>query len=320
MRPYVIDSCFFYGFRLFGVVLLTLILANCSSKGDVKPVHIESTPGQDTAPVKERDVSLIADAIPEPVIRTKAGNTSPYTVFGETYTLLPDSQGYQEQGHASWYGTKFHGRYTANGEIYDMWGMTAAHKTLPIPSYVRVTNTDNDHSVIVKVNDRGPFHSDRIIDLSYAAAKKLGFADKGVALVNVVDITPENHVMSQKATSLPMASNQSSTVTVLPSKVGPDTPVSPIVTMPKAQPKKASNTAVLVSIDDMVLQVGAFKEKNRANKLKSQLSKLLTVPVTVESSTVWHRVRVGPIRDKQTLATTKQLLAEQGINNAREVK
>lgn len=131
------------------------------------------------------------DAVPrlEPV--TRKGNTNPYTVLGKTYHLLPASEGYAAEGLASWYGTKFHGKQTSNGEIYDLNQMTAAHKTLPIPCYVRVINRQNGRSVIVRVNDRGPFHSDRLIDLSYAAAVKLGFADKGTAPVFIETVVPD---------------------------------------------------------------------------------------------------------------------------------
>jgi len=120
---------------------------------------------KDRGPTQAMDVDHIPDAIPRYEPRTIAGNKSPYTVLGKTYRVLPDSTGYSEQGIASWYGEKFHGRNTSNGEIYDMYGMTAAHKTLLIPSFVRVTNLDNGKSIIVRVNDRGPFHDNRIIDL-----------------------------------------------------------------------------------------------------------------------------------------------------------
>jgi rare lipoprotein A len=131
------------------------------------------------------DISQIPDAVPKPERRTRAGNKNPYTVFGKTYYLLPNSEGYRKTGVASWYGTKFHGRRTANGEVYNMYAMTAAHKTLPIPTYVRVTNLANGRQVVVKVNDRGPFHGKRLIDLSYAAAKRLGFVRQGTAKVKV---------------------------------------------------------------------------------------------------------------------------------------
>ncbi|HBQ01515.1 MAG TPA: septal ring lytic transglycosylase RlpA, partial [Gammaproteobacteria bacterium] len=117
-----------------------------------------------------------------------AGNRSPYTVLGKTYTVLPTERGYSERGVASWYGEKFHGHKTSNGEVFDMYMASAAHKSLPIPSFLRVTNLDNNRSLIVRVNDRGPFHGDRIVDLSYAAAMKLGYAERGTARVHLESI------------------------------------------------------------------------------------------------------------------------------------
>ena len=135
------------------------------------------------------DVSRIPDATP--TLHTGPYKANPYTVLGKTYFPLQESKTYVASGTASWYGTKFHGQNTANGEVYDLYGMSAAHKTLPLPSYVRVTNLDNNKSVILRVNDRGPFYSDRIIDLSYAAAKKLGYAETGTARVKVEGIDPQ---------------------------------------------------------------------------------------------------------------------------------
>ncbi|MCC5887441.1 MAG: septal ring lytic transglycosylase RlpA family protein [Gammaproteobacteria bacterium] len=133
------------------------------------------------------------EQLPDPEPRweplSRSGNRSPYMVFGETYHLLPTAEGYREQGIASWYGQKFDGRPTASGEPYDMFELTAAHRKLPLPTYARVTNLENGRSTIVKINDRGPFHADRIIDLSFGAAVKLGFADAGVARVEVEAIT-----------------------------------------------------------------------------------------------------------------------------------
>ncbi|MGI9293407.1 MAG: septal ring lytic transglycosylase RlpA family protein, partial [Pseudomonadales bacterium] len=126
-----------------------------------------------------------------------------YTVFGKTYHLLPSSEGYSAQGLASWYGTKFHGKQTSNGEIYDLNLMTAAHKTLPIPCYVRVITRQNVRSAIVRVNDRGPFHGDRLIDLSYAAAVKLGFADHGTAPVFIETVVPNEPGTTRDATFVP---------------------------------------------------------------------------------------------------------------------
>jgi rare lipoprotein A len=139
----------------------------------------------DGAPLKPIAAHEVPDAVPraEPILR--AGNSSPYVVNGETYRVLPTAAGYRAEGIASWYGTRFHGRETANGEPYDLYGPTAAHRTLPIPSYLRVTNLANGRSMVVRVNDRGPFHADRVIDLSYGAAVRLGFAEAGTAPVRL---------------------------------------------------------------------------------------------------------------------------------------
>ena len=134
------------------------------------------------------------DAIPEPEVRheprSRYGNRSPYKVLGNSYTVLDQPHGYVERGQASYYGNKFHGRRTSNQEVYDMYAFTAAHRSLPLPSYARVTNLDNGKSVVVRVNDRGPFHSGRLIDLSYAAAVKLGYRERGTANVEVRALTP----------------------------------------------------------------------------------------------------------------------------------
>ena len=134
------------------------------------------------------------DLIPEPEVRdephSRYGNRSPYKVLGKTYRVLDSAEGYDEVGTASFYGNKFHGRRTSNLEVYDMYAFTAAHKTLPLPSFARVTNLANGRSVVVRVNDRGPFHDGRIIDLSYAAAVKLGVDRMGTARVEVQDLMP----------------------------------------------------------------------------------------------------------------------------------
>ncbi|MFT5804757.1 MAG: rare lipoprotein A [Candidatus Paceibacteria bacterium] len=128
-----------------------------------------------------------------PIKSHTRGNRSPYNVFGETYHVMPSSLGYVEIGIASWYGKKFDGRLTSNGEVYDMYQLSAAHKSLPLPSVVRVTNLDNGRKVIVRVNDRGPFHSDRVIDLSYQTALALGFVDQGTASVVIEAIDEQNY-------------------------------------------------------------------------------------------------------------------------------
>ena len=156
--------------------------------------HLDSdyTPGglyapgvADSGPATAIDVSGVLEPVPRDEPRSRYGNRSPYTVLGKSYQVRDSAAGYSERGMASWYGTKFHGRATSSGELYDMCLFTAAHKTLPLPSYVRVTNLDNGRSLIVRVNDRGPFHSGRIIDLSYAAAVHLGVDRTGTARVEV---------------------------------------------------------------------------------------------------------------------------------------
>ncbi len=168
-------------------LLAVLLLHGCG--GGYYPLE-----PKDAAPRTNIDPSTLKDAVPRHDPITRAGNTSPYTVLGKTYTVMPSSKDYSETGIASWYGTKFHGRPTANGERYDIYQMTAAHRSLPIPSYVRVTNLANGQSTIVRVNDRGPFHDQRIIDLSYAAAVKLGYHQQGTARVKLeaIDVTIPN--------------------------------------------------------------------------------------------------------------------------------
>lgn len=139
----------------------------------------------DRGPDREVDLSGVLEPEPRRENVTMAGNRSPYTVLGQTYHINYDTRDFSETGYASWYGKKFHGRRTSNGEVYDMYAMTAAHKTLPIPCYVRVTNLENQREVVVRVNDRGPFHDGRIIDLSYAAAQRLDIHQKGTARVRV---------------------------------------------------------------------------------------------------------------------------------------
>lgn len=175
-------------------MLLVLAVAACTSPPGSRPGDDEAPSrykdAHDGAPPRTIDPAEVEDAVPRPDPILAAGNMSPYTVNGVTYRVLEDHSGYRARGTASWYGTKFNGHETSNGEIYDLYKATAAHKTLPIPSYARVTNLANGRSILVRVNDRGPFHPDRIIDLSYAAAVKLGYMEAGTAEVEVevVDI------------------------------------------------------------------------------------------------------------------------------------
>ena len=180
------------------VSLLSTVLISCATPTDHTVIH-DSEPGNIPT-----DIASIPDAVPKYEPRTSAGNPVSYEVFGKLYHVLPDSKNYKERGIASWYGTKFHGRKTSNGESYDMFAMTAAHKTLPIPAYVKVTNLQNKRSIIVRVNDRGPFHEDRIIDLSYTAAVKLGIQKNGTGLVEVQAVEPGQNLMAEEESARPV--------------------------------------------------------------------------------------------------------------------
>lgn len=140
---------------------------------------------QDFVPNPILDPESLTDAVVKPEPLSSMGNPKRYTVMGKEYEVMRHGAGFKQEGYASWYGMKFHGHATSNGEIYDVYQMTAAHKTLPIPSYVKVTRKDNNESVVVRVNDRGPFHEGRIVDLSYAAAVKLGIHKMGTAAVSL---------------------------------------------------------------------------------------------------------------------------------------
>ena len=165
---------------------LTIIISACSQHSPVVREPSDGAPSH--APL---NLAQIEDAVPRLEPKSKYGNPPTYEVFGKTYRTLNSAKGYHARGIASWYGTKFHGKRTSSGEPYDMYAMTAAHKTLPLPTYLEVTNLDNGRRAIVRVNDRGPFKDDRIIDLSYAAAVKLGIAANGTGRVEIRTITPD---------------------------------------------------------------------------------------------------------------------------------
>ncbi len=162
-------------------IFLALLLGACTA-----PPVTETVPEiSDSAPMRPINAADVEDAVPRADPILAVGNKSPYTVLGASYEILDNARNYREKGIASWYGTKFHGHKTSNGEIFDLYKATAAHKTLPIPSYALVTNLNNGRTVVVRVNDRGPFHADRLIDLSYGAAVKLGYMEHGTAPVEV---------------------------------------------------------------------------------------------------------------------------------------
>ena len=270
------------------VVLLAVLISACSTPYQTPQI---GTP-KDGRPTNTVDVSKIPNAKPAPVVRTRAGNAPEYTVLGKTYRTLPTSDGYQRRGEASWYGTKFHGRRTANGEVYNMFGMTAAHKTLPIPSYVRVTHVANGRSIVVRINDRGPFHGNRIIDLSYAAAKKLDVIATGVAIVDVVDVTPaERNVAASAIAAGNINKLKLEPTQAMPSDVAP-------------QNQK-----------DVYLQLGAFKQYQSAENLRDKVAMVLSKPINVVAGRdKLHRVFVGPFNSPQQVASSQNLLKQRGLS------
>lgn len=159
-------------------------------------------PGEKDGPGNWAGDAEIADAVPKTEPRSRYGNPDSYVVFGKRYKTKASATGHFERGVASWYGKKFHGRRTSSGERYDMYAMTAAHKTLPLPTYAKVTNLENGRSTVVRINDRGPFHGDRVIDLSYAAATKLGVVRTGTAFVEVKAIDPSRPASKQAEENL----------------------------------------------------------------------------------------------------------------------
>jgi rare lipoprotein A len=173
--------------RLTGAAALCLLLAACASVSRRPPPLPPPSPPPAPPP---GGIESVPDAVPRAEPRSVHGNPPFYDVLGRRYFVLATADGYLERGVASWYGPTFHGGNTSSGELYDMYGMTAAHKTLPLPTYARVTNLRNGHSVVVRINDRGPFVANRLIDLSYTAAAKLDMIRDGTTLVEVLALTP----------------------------------------------------------------------------------------------------------------------------------
>ncbi|MES9970854.1 MAG: septal ring lytic transglycosylase RlpA family protein [Candidatus Thiodiazotropha sp.] len=225
------------------------------------------------------NMQSIPDAVPKNEPKSRYGNPASYEVFGKRYYTLRSGRDYSARGIASWYGSKFHGQRTSSGESYDMYAMTAAHKTLPLPSYVRVTNLKNNRSVVVKVNDRGPFHDNRLIDLSYTAAWKLGIIGEGTGLVEVVTLDP-------------------------------DSPQAP----PKKQAVKLREGNML---PELYLQVGAFGSSDNAQRLKKRLEEQLNTSVLIQDNehleSPVYRVQVGPIASVELADHLSQQLAKLGI-------
>ena len=259
--------------RITIIALISICISACG--GDNKK--------KDSAPTVTPDLSQVSDAVPRDEPKSKYGNPPHYDVLGKRYYTLTTSRGYHEQGTASWYGTKFHGKRTSSGETYNMYAMTAAHKTLPLPTYVEVTNLDNGKSVVVKVNDRGPFHDDRLIDLSYSAATKLDIIGKGIGRVDVRAISTGDGATKEQVIS------SSGTL---------------------------GNTA-------MYLQVGAFSTLTSAEQLKSRLQESIGDAVVItkqqRESGMLYRVRVGPLASAEYADNLAGRLVELGFSDAHVV-
>lgn len=258
MRKNVLFFCF--------LVLLSVMLSGCWS-----------THKKDGPPPYPVDVSKIPDAVPRAEPLSRIGN-KPYTVFGKRYQVLHSRKNYVAVGIASWYGTQFHQRKTSNGERYNMLGMTAAHRTLPLPTYVQVTNLENSRHVIVKVNDRGPFEQNRLIDLSYAAAKKLGMTGRGTALVEIRALDPG--IRKLRSTFL-----------------------------------AAQRTR---SFQGHILEVASFRHRAYAARLKQRLGKIFKYPpIYIKTMTYGQRIRyqvqIGPIKDQHSLAQIRKQLQAIGL-------
>ncbi|MBL8255710.1 MAG: septal ring lytic transglycosylase RlpA family protein [Pseudoxanthomonas mexicana] len=177
-----------------------------STRGDYTAGGLYKPGVSDTTPDHVPDLDCIREPVVTAEARSRVGNKSPYSVLGKQYKVLDRVDGYVEQGTASYYGNKFHGRRTSNQEVYDMYAYSAAHKSLPLPSFARVTNLDNGQSVVVRVNDRGPFHEGRVIDLSYAAAVRLGITQRGTGRVEVRALTPDGSTLAAAPTPGPSSS------------------------------------------------------------------------------------------------------------------
>jgi rare lipoprotein A len=299
--------------HIFIPTLLGLLLVACGGTPSVKtseavkPIevskakksggyYLDDGPG-DNPPA---NIEAIPDAVPR-VERLLSRANKPYVALGNSYTPMTAFQPYKKRGVASWYGKRYHGQKTSAGEVYDMYGMTGAHTILPLPSYVRVTNPDNQKTVIVRINDRGPFHSDRLIDLSYAASYKLGLAGKGSGIVDVEAIDARKYGQNppQDSAQKIVTPVESSSVIVEPLK----TAETPTPTAIKNNPTQSTIKDKLISpeVPGTFVQVGAFKSADNAELLSRKITGQNLVENTPVNS--WYnqgiyRVRIGPYANR----------------------
>jgi rare lipoprotein A len=280
--------------------LATFLLSGCSLARR-KPEHSTSIPSGSAVPQPPADVLSIPDAVPRVEPRSSRGNPPFYTVFGKRYYVLASSEGHIERGTASWYGPGFHSAATSMGEPYDMYAMTAAHKTLPLPAYAEVTNLRNGRKVVVRINDRGPFVGDRIIDLSYTAAARLDMLLQGTAPVEVRVITPRSGAGAGSAIPQP------------PPAAPPVSPLPPVTVVNAPAAKVAGSAA-------MYIQAGVFADhENARRRVEVLLAAGLELASLDEMSgtRTLHRVRVGPFASVEEFDFNMQRLRELGIHDAR---
>lgn len=255
------------------VLVFAVIISACASKSGG---YYKDDGPHSSVPA---NIASIPNATPK-LEQHRPANFRPYTVFGVRYDPIGENQSYQEKGMASWYGKKFHGKKTANGETYDMYGMTAAHPTLPLPSYAKVTRPANGRSVIVRINDRGPFHTDRIIDLSYAAASKLGIIGPGSDTVIVEAIT-NNDILAGKYNDSATKEN-----------------VAVSDTQPPAPVQTAHQSTHTSQQNNIYLQFGAFSSSANAQALVDRINSQSGVSPEVSRQADLYKVRLGPYQDR----------------------
>jgi rare lipoprotein A len=283
------------------VVLVCCILINsCSTHRDGPPSYYV-------------DDSKIPNAVPKVEPLAKYGNMAHYKVFGKQYYVMNSSHNYEEQGIASWYGSKFHNHLTSSGENYNMLSMTAAHKTLPLPTYVRVTNLANGRQVIVKVNDRGPFEANRIIDLSYVAAKKLGMLGHGTARVDVKAIDPSEAAMHPEMIAVKTPSPHNNFLSQpAPLRMAQNKP--PVTSAQRSIQRIVNNNNAKLLASSTYIQVGAFRNLQHAEKLKSILAGLVSSPIAINSFQDLYRVQVGPFKDLAAADRVNKVLKSVGLH------
>jgi len=308
-----------------------MLLAGCAGDGGSRP---EAGSGRyamanDAYPDEPPDVSRVPNAVPRVEPRAASGNRSTYQVWGTTYRVMDDPRGYEAEGIASWYGKKFQGYDTASGEPYDMYKMTAAHRSLPLPTYARVTNLDNGRTVIVRVNDRGSFKGNRLIDLSYAAAARLGILRNGTGKVRVEAIDPVawQAEYRQNGADKALASGETS-----PGKGPAERPEETRLKVPDAPVRAGGDVAKALPADGqrqpvaepvqasaasrIYLQVAALSSAASAERLKSRLQQQLARPVRIARDDRLYRVQVGPVANQSALKRLRSELRKAGYAQA----